>query len=243
MTTDTTGVFAFSSSDNILTSETLGSCTVNLEVNADSEKAYVGISANIAGGSYWANGKITPARLDISAAQLSGCLETSVENITSVGQDGANGTFEEDDYVGFTFSLLNAAGGLSAGVHKYKVGSGSFPTATNTEPGADVRGDAARQLSSQISANQRLVREGRSRFIQSRRQLAGEGSGIASRNVVDFDVDGALNIANGQLSTRGRVLDGAVHALHLAVGPRVVGLGKAMLDTVGLTDHVEAHWS
>ena len=39
-----------------------------------------------------------------------------------------------------------------------------------------------------------------------------------------------------------RVLDGAVHALHLAVGLRVVGLSKAMLDTVGLTDHVEAHW-
>ena len=38
-----------------------------------------------------------------------------------------------------------------------------------------------------------------------------------------------------------RVLDGVVHVLHLTVGPRMVWLGKAMLDTVGLTDHVEAH--
>ena len=39
-----------------------------------------------------------------------------------------------------------------------------------------------------------------------------------------------------------RVLGGAVHALHLTVSPRMVWLGKAMFDTVGLTDHVEAHW-
>ena len=53
-----------------------------------------------------------------------------------------------------------------------------------------------------------------------------------------------------------RVFDGAVHALHLTaprensppdcflilVAPRMVWLRKAMFDTVGLTDHVEAHW-
>lgn len=39
-----------------------------------------------------------------------------------------------------------------------------------------------------------------------------------------------------------RVFDRAVHALHLTIGPRVIGFGKAMLDTIGLTDHVETHW-
>lgn len=39
-----------------------------------------------------------------------------------------------------------------------------------------------------------------------------------------------------------RVLDRAVHALDLAIRPRVVRLGQSMLDTVGLTDDVEAHW-
>ena len=39
----------------------------------------------------------------------------------------------------------------------------------------------------------------------------------------------------------GRVLDRAVHALDLAVGPRVVRLGQPVLDPVCLADHVEAH--
>lgn len=37
------------------------------------------------------------------------------------------------------------------------------------------------------------------------------------------------------------VLDGPVHAFDLAVGPRMVWLGQAMLDAIGLTDHVEPH--
>ena len=39
----------------------------------------------------------------------------------------------------------------------------------------------------------------------------------------------------------GRVLDGAVHPLDLAVGPRMVRLGEPVLDVVCLADHVEAH--
>ena len=38
------------------------------------------------------------------------------------------------------------------------------------------------------------------------------------------------------------VLDRLVHSLNLAVSPRMIGLGKAVLDPVGLADHVEAHW-
>ncbi len=37
-----------------------------------------------------------------------------------------------------------------------------------------------------------------------------------------------------------RLLESAVHALDLAVGPRVVGLGKPVLDIVGAADLVEA---
>ena len=39
----------------------------------------------------------------------------------------------------------------------------------------------------------------------------------------------------------GRVLDRAVHPFGLAIGPRVVWLCEAVLDIVGLADHVEAH--
>lgn len=40
----------------------------------------------------------------------------------------------------------------------------------------------------------------------------------------------------------GRFLDRPVHPLHLAIGPRMVGLGESVLDAVRLADHVEAHW-
>ena len=39
-----------------------------------------------------------------------------------------------------------------------------------------------------------------------------------------------------------RVLDRSVHPLDLTAGPRMVGLGQAVLDPVGFADHVETHW-
>ena len=39
----------------------------------------------------------------------------------------------------------------------------------------------------------------------------------------------------------GRVLDRPVHPLDLTIRPGVVWLREAVLDTVGLADHVEAH--
>jgi hypothetical protein len=43
------------------------------------------------------------------------------------------------------------------------------------------------------------------------------------------------------VSPDGRLLDCAVHAFDLAVGPRVIGPGQAVLDCIGFADHVEAH--
>ena len=37
------------------------------------------------------------------------------------------------------------------------------------------------------------------------------------------------------------VLDGSFHSLDLALGPRVVGLGQGVLNSIGFTDHVETH--
>ena len=37
----------------------------------------------------------------------------------------------------------------------------------------------------------------------------------------------------------GRILDGAVHSLHLAVGPRMVDLGQPVLDAVVVADPIE----
>jgi len=38
-----------------------------------------------------------------------------------------------------------------------------------------------------------------------------------------------------------RFLDGSVHPLDLAIGPRMVWLGQPVFDPIGLADHVEAH--
>src|SRR5262245_27144944 len=41
------------------------------------------------------------------------------------------------------------------------------------------------------------------------------------------------------VAPHGRLLEGTVHALDLAIGPRVVGLGEAMLDVVLATDAIK----
>ena len=38
-----------------------------------------------------------------------------------------------------------------------------------------------------------------------------------------------------------RLFDGAVHALDLSIGPRMVRFGQAMFDIVGFANHVEPH--
>lgn len=72
---------------------------------------------------------------------------------------------------------------------------------------AEIKGiiiaDAELEVTSQISSNQRLIRESRTRFITSRDQRHQGSAGLASRNVVDFDADGILEIVNGRLSTQG----------------------------------------
>jgi hypothetical protein len=54
---------------------------------------------------------------------------------------------------------------------------------------------------------------------------------VATKLIVTFVVE----------TSYGRILDRSVHALDLPIGPRVVGLGQALLDPVGLADHVKAH--
>ena len=55
------------------------------------------------------------------------------------------------------------------------------------------------------------------------------------------EMDAELVVVVVMEALDGRVLDRAVHPLDLASRPRVVWLREAMLDTVGLANHVEAH--
>ena len=43
------------------------------------------------------------------------------------------------------------------------------------------------------------------------------------------------------ISLHCRLLDRAVHSLDLAIGPRMIWLGQAVLNSICLADHVEPH--
>lgn len=63
----------------------------------------------------------------------------------------------------------------------------------------------------------------------------GEVVGIEERGQVLPE----LGMVVVMISAHGSFLDGAVHAFDLAVGPRMVGLGEAVLDAVAPTGSVE----
>ena len=63
--------------------------------------------------------------------------------------------------------------------------------------------DAQRSLSATLGTNRRMMDKAKDRFAESQGQMAGEGSVIASRNNVAFDVDGSLNLTDAVLSTKG----------------------------------------
>lgn len=48
-------------------------------------------------------------------------------------------------------------------------------------------------------------------------------------------------VAVVMVSLHCRLLDRSVHSLDLAIGPRMVWLGQAVLDPIRLADDVEAH--
>ena len=56
----------------------------------------------------------------------------------------------------------------------------------------------------------------------------------------DLEMVPKLVVAIVMVALDGGVLDGAVHSLDLAIGPRMVGLGQAVLDAVLAADLVEA---
>jgi hypothetical protein len=62
--------------------------------------------------------------------------------------------------------------------------------------------EAARSLTSTLSANQRMTRDARTRFIQSG-EAAEDDGGLVSRNNIAFDVDGTFAVNDTTVSTSG----------------------------------------
>jgi hypothetical protein len=95
-----------------------------------------------AGGSEYIPYRFTGKRsgAEIRVVTLAYCLTTNIANITDLQQNGADSTFTDDNYIGFKFTLTEAAGGLASGPHEFKIGSGEFPV-SNTQPTANAGPD------------------------------------------------------------------------------------------------------
>ena len=149
-----------------------GQCYINKEVTLGGRTAEVALSNTtefrwfMSGGSKWSGGgKMTGA--PISAAAIADCLGTEASNITQLEQTGANAfSFSEQTYMGFSFTLTTAAGGLPAGPHEYFIGTQPSTNAAATDFAASedairsvITDDATRSLTSTLNANENMVRK------------------------------------------------------------------------------------
>ena len=68
---------------------------------------------------------------------------------------------------------------------------------------AVIVNDVTRSLQSTMSANDRMIRDARGRFIDSQRQSSVEEVTVSSCSNVAFDVDGTAQVSGTTVSTRG----------------------------------------
>jgi outer membrane autotransporter protein len=110
----------------------------NREASVNLYNYNTGIGA-AAGGSVFHHAGAIINVAEITIEQLEACFD---EQISNLEQNGANGTFETDNYIGFKFTLDAPVGELEAGPHEFKIGSGEFPVpGSNTQATADAGPD------------------------------------------------------------------------------------------------------
>ena len=170
--------------ENKINETPLGSCTVTTALfpfkGVPSAGVFVTTEPGVfryAGATFWQENEIkTASKAPLSAQVIADCLGLPATAVSYFVADGADGlTYADDDLIGFGFVLSKDSGSFKTGeFYTFTIGSGTLPPPRTAKDG--VQADAVRQLSSQISSNQRLVREGRERFITSRQQMAGGGS-------------------------------------------------------------------
>ncbi len=138
------------SSANINQVEQLGNCNVTIYIQYSDRLAFVDISPtplSTAGGTYFYLNDITTGFPAITAAVIASCLGTTATNITGLQQNGADGTYETDDYIGFSFNLQNAAGSNPAGFYEFALNQSGYiatkPAAANAAPVAHAGPDQA----------------------------------------------------------------------------------------------------
>jgi hypothetical protein len=138
----------------------------------------------------------------------------SVASVSAVSGSSTEFTAVIDPVLGNTVlvqvladAVTNIAGGNpNTASNEFTVLAGSVATAFD-EYREEIRrvvvDEAARSLTSTLSANQRMTQHARNRFIEGLRQMSDEANGLVSRNNVPFDVDGSFALAGSTLSTSG----------------------------------------
>lgn len=121
----------------------LSGCDTFGFIDASEESAFMELrtgpfTVQNAGTHNWFGGVAVPHNMPVTAAGIAQCLGTDVGNITNLQQNGADGTYATDDYIGFKFDLGVAAGGLAQGTHEYKIGTGIIPPDTTAPLLAEV---------------------------------------------------------------------------------------------------------
>ncbi|SEP27248.1 hypothetical protein SAMN04490248_1643, partial [Salinihabitans flavidus] len=129
---------AFTALDDESTYEYLGFCIVDKRVNSAQQSASLVVEFFEPEGTRWDNGTVQSWGMPLGKRELADyCLGTPESNITGFQQNGADGTFETDNYIGFTFTLTTDTFELPAGTYEYKIGSGSLLN-PNAAPVADA---------------------------------------------------------------------------------------------------------
>jgi hypothetical protein len=112
----------------------LNNCDVRSVVDTTTQTASIKVinwgnpNDQWAGGTGWDNGGIVMLGSAVTAAGLSACVDGTVIGLE---QNGADGTFATDAYIGIKFTVTS---GPLVGNHEYKIGSGSFPVTDTTPP-------------------------------------------------------------------------------------------------------------
>lgn len=135
---------AFTAADDIDTYVPFGACSVRRIIEAETTVGWVQVTqpgssgdGSVAGGAYYYVGEVRTFPV-VTAAQIENCLGAPAGTVSVLAQNGADASFGADKYMGFSFTLGVAAGGLVAGPHEFAVSSDYI--APNNAPTANAGG-------------------------------------------------------------------------------------------------------
>jgi hypothetical protein len=113
----------------------LGSCNVYHYEHGDQRVAWIRLqdtSAGLdafAGGGFAQGDSIVTGLREITPEDIADCIDTDPSNIKTFMADGPDGSYAEDNYIGFKFTVEvdTTTGFLADTPYEYFVGSGAFP--------------------------------------------------------------------------------------------------------------------